>query len=1151
MQGYYRQPSVWKDRVVFVSEDDLWELKLGRQADGSLGGAARRLTRGRGAASDPMYSPDGTKLAYVSTEDGAPEVYVMDAGGGQARQLTFNGAMSTVAGWSPDGSHVLFRSNYRGAFRRSISLFEVPVGGGQARRLPVGQAHAIAFEPGGPGQVIARFSDDLARWKRYRGGTAGELWICRDTHDETDPVQDRWQRLRPQFKSGLDSAGLVRPMWIGGRIYFLSDEEGYANIYSCLPDGSALTRHTDHVGFYARFATTDGQAIVYTVGGTLWRFDVASGKTEPIACDDASPRTALARKFVDAEEFLDDFALHPEGHSLVVTTRGKLFNFGNWEGAVRQTGVEQGVRYRLAEYLSDGEHLVVLSDAGGEEHFEVHRVDGATAPLVIDTGDFEIGRPLDVRVSPVDDAIIFTNHRQELIHLDLASGDTRLLDHSEYDRMDGMDWSPDGRWVAYGFFNNHQTSQIRIYDLQEDQIHAVTSGDYRDIKPVFDPRGRYLYFLSYRKFNPVYDELFFELSFPNAMIPCVVTLRDDVESLFVETPRPLDAEEEDDEDADLGEEAEEKDVDRTAKGKGAQSGAPDASKSADEDAEIKPIDIDFAQIRHRVEIFPGPEGNYGDILATESRIFWTVYPVEGSLGGAQDSEQECGTLNYFSLEKRSAKAFARGVVDLTMSADRKTLALWTMDGLQVVSAAGEGPIHHDHDDDKPGRASGYVDLGRLSVRVEPRAEWGQMLRESWRLMREHFWRADMSGVDWDEVWERYSGLLDRVGSRTEFSDLVWTMQGELGTSHAYEYGGDYPRGPHHPPGFLGADLEWDADFEFTPPEVDPKPTRPRLQPRKGGYRILEIIAAETWDPVERSPLARPGIDVVPGDVIVAINGQPVDEKTSVEERLVNLAGQEVELVVVRPGSAGEVDSSAGAMRTITVKTLVSEAAARYRQWVFQNRKKVHQASGGQLGYVHIPDMGPEGYSEFHRAYVSENTRKGLVVDVRFNGGGHVSQLILEKLARRQVGYDIKRWGKPTPYPLESVIGPMVALTNEQAGSDGDIFSHSFKLMKLGPLLGKRTWGGVIGIWPRHALVDGSITTQPEFSFWFQDVGFGVENWGTEPDIEVELSPDASARGEDPQLDAAIAKAMELLAEQKPELPEFAPYPQMAPPQQLD
>jgi tricorn protease len=1096
--GYYRQPTIHGDRVVFVSEDDLWEVSL-------EGGITRRLTSAKGSASHPVFSPDGESIAFTATEEGTPEVFVMDSQGGQARQLTFNGTVSTVVGWSPDGEFVYFRSNYREFTPRRMMIYAVPAEGGEPSVVPVGTAFALEHEPGGDGRVLCRNSDDLARWKRYRGGTAAVLWVDRDG-------DVNWERLLPD-----ETAGLVRPMWIGGRIYFVSDFEGYGNIYSCTPEGEDLTRHTDHEGFYARFARTDGETIVYNCGADLWRLDPDSGEYERIEVEYASPRTQLSRKFVDAESYLDEFALHPDGHSLAITSRGKLFNFGLWEGGVRQTGESQGVRYRHPAYLEDGKRLVVVSDASGEERLEVHRADGTREPTPVDLGDTDIGRPIDVQVSPTANALVVANHRHDLVHVDLEAGEARILDRSEFHRIDGFDWSSDGRWIAYSKATTHATSQICIYDLDNDESHVVTRSRYRDVQPVFDPSGEHVYFLSYRRFNPVYDEVFFELSFPRAMVPCVITLREDVDSPFVQKPRPLEGV--GGNDADDGDDAaEEKDGD---------------DKSA-EDEGATSIDIDFERIGYRIEAFPVGESSITELGVSDERVFWISVPITGSLGGGWDvDEDNDGTLHYFDFDEGKPKKFASGVSEFVVGPDRKTMALWTNNGLRVVHADGPSPDESDADDDRPSRKSGYVDLERVAVSVEPRREWEQMLRESWRLMRDHFWREDMSGIDWEQVWERYRPLLDRVTTRGEFSDLVWTMQGELGTSHAYELGGDYDRPPNYRPGTLGADLTWDESATF---ERDG-------QTVEGGYRIDHIVAGEAWDPGERSSLARAGVRADEGDVILAINGRRCREDVSIQEQLANMAGTEVDIDV------GLVDS--GEVETYAVKTLANEFDARYREWVVGNRERVHEATDGRVGYVHIPDMGPRGYSEFHRSYLAENNRKALVVDVRYNGGGHVSQLILEKLARPRLGYDIQRWGQPMPYPSESVMGPMVALTNERAGSDGDIFSHCFKLMELGPLLGKRTWGGVIGIWPRHSLVDGSVTTQPEFSFWFEDVGFGVENYGTEPDVEVELPPSADARGEDPQLAAAIERVVSMLDEQDPEIPDFSPYPNLRPPGSLE
>jgi tricorn protease len=392
-----------------------------------------------------------------------------------------------------------------------------------------------------------------------------------------------------------------------------------------------------------------------------------------------------------------------------------------------------------------------------------------------------------------------------------------------------------------------------------------------------------------------------------------------------------------------------------------------------------------------------------------------------------------------------------------------------------------------------------------------------MFREAWRLQRDQFWTPDMSKVDWGAVHDRYLPLVDRVGSRAEFSDLMWEMQGELGTSHCYELGGDYRPEPAYQTGYLGADFEYDE--------------------QNGGWRVTKIIQGDSWGEKANSPLNRPGVNLREGDRLIAINGQPLDRDFPPTAVLVNLVGSEVTLTV-----AGEGEQTP---RVVTVKTLSNEMPARYREWVEDNRRYVHEATNGRVGYVHIPDMGARGYAEFHRSYLAEVDRVGLIVDLRFNDGGHVSSLLLEKLARRRIGYDKKRWGEPEPYPLESVMGPIVALTNELAGSDGDIFSHGFKLMKLGPLVGKRTWGGVIGIWPRQALVDGTFTTQPEYSFWFEDVGWGVENYGTDPDIEIDNTPQDYARGIDAQLDRSIQEALRLLEENPPKMPDFSRRPSRA------
>jgi tricorn protease len=374
----------------------------------------------------------------------------------------------------------------------------------------------------------------------------------------------------------------------------------------------------------------------------------------------------------------------------------------------------------------------------------------------------------------------------------------------------------------------------------------------------------------------------------------------------------------------------------------------------------------------------------------------------------------------------------------------------------------------------------------------------------------------MSGVDWDKIHDRYRPLVDKVASRLEFSDLMWEMLGELGTSHAYEMGGDYRKPPQVALGYLAAE------------------TRPLSD---GTYEITRIVKGDPWDPGADSPLNAVGVEARAGERIVAVNGQRTSRERPPASLLVHQAGTKVELTLQ--------DAQRGTTRDVVVGTLADEVPARYREWVERNRAWVHEQSGGRVGYFHLPDMMSAGFAEFHRYFRTECDLDGLIVDVRYNRGGHVSELLLEKVARKRIGYNLSRWGAPASYPDEAVAGPVVALTNEHAGSDGDIFSHGFKLMKIGPLVGTRTWGGVIGIWPRHKLVDGTETTQPEFSFWFSDVGWGVENYGTDPTIEVDNAPQDAAAGRDRQLETALATALQLIDRAGSKPPQFDPRPNLA------
>ncbi len=1095
-QGYIRYPHIHKDQIVFVAEDDLWLTT-------SAGGRAERLTAGVGEVSHPRFSADGWHMAFVGHEEGPREVYVMSASGGPARRLTFQAASCSVLGWSrqqpdqsgqqpdqsgqqpdstPVGGEILYASNAGQYTPRFQTIFALHPAGGLPRQLPVGMANAISYGAAG-GVVIGRNIREPAHWKRYRGGTIGHLWC--DINGSG------------KFRRLLDVQGnIASPCWIGERIYFLSDHEGIGNVYSCTPAGEDIRRHTDHQDFYARNLASDGQRLVYHAGGDLYLFDPGVERTRRIQVELPSLRTQLNRKFVAAGRFLNSYTLHPHGHAVALTTRGKAFTMSNWEGPVLQHGERDGVRYRLLEWLNDGKRLVAISDQLGREALVIFDPDEASEPRMLE--HIEFGRAITMAVSPTADLVAITNHRNELIFVDIENATARSVDRSEYERITDIAWSPDGSWLAYSFANTLQTCAIKLCHVESGQTTLATSPVLRDVAPSFDPDGKYLYFLGHRTFNPVKDNFQFEYSFPRGVRPYAIMLRNDQHSPF--TPAIKDPQDKERDKEEAGPKKARSEGDENGARQEGDGTAATGDSAGQGDAHRRPaLIIDLEGITARALPFPVGEGRFSDVRGIKGKALLLGFPIEGTIHSDGHHFAPRGSIYSYDFEALKYEWLVEGVSSFDISRDAKSLLYQSHHRLRVLKAGEKPPKVKSRE---PNRENGWLDLHRVKVSVQPAAEWKQMFNEAWRLQREHFWAEDMAGIDWQAIYEQYKPLVERVSSRSELSDLFWELQGELGTSHAYERGGEYRQGPHYQQGFLGVDWSYDVEQQR--------------------YRIARIVQGEPSDAHATSPLNMPGIHGKTGDAVVAINGQRVEAGRSPQELLINQADVEVQLTIE--------DGESREKRVVTVKALAEERTARCREWIEATRQKVHTLSREQVGYIYIPDMGPGGYAEFHRGYLTEFDYPALLIDVRWNGGGNVSGLLLEKLARRRLGYDFPRWGRPLPYPVESPRGPMVALTNEHAGSDGDMFCHAFKLMELGPLIGMRTWGGVIGISPSHRLVDGTSTTQPEFAFWFKDVGWNLENYGTDPDIEVDIAPQDYVQDIDPQLERAIAEAMRFIAE---------------------
>lgn len=1065
-RGYLQQPTIARDRVCFVAEDDLWVVDAG-------GGTASRLTVSVADIARPALSPDGEWIAFTAQEFGDKDVYRIAATGGPATRLTYMG-VDAVLGWTPAGE-VCAASAAGQPFHRPSGrhggdhtwAYEVPGDGGPPERLAFGPVSALAFGDGGA-MALGRNGGDPAWWKRYRGGTAGQVWVR--------PGADAaWRRLFAEI-----AGNLVCPMLVGGRVYFLSDHEGTANVYSADIDGTGLRRHSHHDDFYARSASTDGARIVYQQGADIWLLD--QGADQPVRLDivQQGPRPQRARRLVEAEPNLGEFDLNAAGDSLAIGVRGKPFTLALFDGPVRTHGVPQGVRYRLLRWCGP-DAVVALSDDGGEDRIEIHPVDGGDRRVLEVDG---VSNLVDLVPSPDGSRLALATLDRRLLVVTVEDGTVRELDASAAGWIDDLTWSPDGTHLAYSHPASSRTRSIRICAADGGEPVAVGAPEFYDYQPRFDPTGTWLAFLSKRVFDPVPDGVLFSYGFPRGARPYVVTLAADTPSPLRPAPRGM-----------------------GPAVPGAEAGASDAPPAAAGDAPAPPappaMRLDPGGIAERIEMVDVPEGRYVRLEVVGTKLLLLGEEVRGQLGTDWTKDGVEGSLECYDLAEQHHEVLAGQVSGFCVSADGSTLVARTDHGLRAMAAGQKPPEHTDHD--PPGRRSGWIDLGRLRVDVEPGAEWRQMMAEAWRLQRDRFWDPHLSGIDWDEVGARYLPLVERVATRAELSDLIWEMQGELGTSHAYELGGDRRQPPPWQSGRLGADLVYDA--------------------ATGRWQVAHIVRADSWDPGSSSALVGPGVAIGEGDAVLAVDGLRLDREHPPGWALANRAGRDVELTVAGAGGGEE--------RRVVVRTLKGELAGRYREWVSLNRALVHERSGGRAGYVHIPDMGVAGFSEFHRAYLAEGEREALVIDVRHNGGGNVSALLLAKIAIPRLGEAVSRWLAPEGYPEDSVLGPMVAVADEWAGSDGDIFTNAFKALELGPIVGTRTWGGVVGIEPQVHLVDGTITTQPEYAFWFADAGWGIENHGVDPDHEVVITPEDWADGRDPQLDRAVELVLAALDERPP------------------
>ncbi|MFF2650527.1 S41 family peptidase [Streptomyces sp. NPDC058045] len=1077
--GYLRFPHLHGELLAFTAEDDVWIAPLD-------GGRAWRVSADNMPVDHPRISPDGTTVAWTSTRDGAPEVLVAPVDGGPATRLTHWGSNRTrVRGWTPDGRVLAITTHGQASIRRTWAR-AVPLDGGPHTTLPYGPVGDAAYGPDGRVLLLSvTMGREAAWWKRYRGGTAGRLWIQQPADGEVPDATPEFTRIHQDLDGNIEY-----PMWVGGRIAFLSDHEGAGAVYSSLPDGGDLRRHTPVdapveplPGHYARHAATDGTRVVYTVAGRLHLLDDLDGaEPRPLDIRLGGQRTDLAPHPVSAGRWFGTASPDHTGRGSAVSVRGAVHWVTHREGPARALAAEPGVRTRLPRtFRADGEeHVVWVTDAEGDDALEFAPATGTApgaTPRRLAAG--RLGRVLGLAVAPDGGRVAVASHDGRVLLVERDSGEVREVDRGEYGPATGLVFSPDSSWLAWSHPGPEPLRQLKLAGTADLTVSEATPLRFRDFAPAFTLDGKHLAFLSARSFDPVYDEHVFDLSFVETTRPHLITLA-------ATTPSPFGPQ---------------------RHGRAVE--APDKDETPDsEGAPVTRIDLDG--LADRIVPFPVDAARYGTLRAAKDGVLWLRHPVTGTLGsGRADPEgaEPQTELERYDLVQRRVEHLAPDADHFAVTGDGKRVLLWSDGKLRLVPSDRRAPAEEDGDSHLT------VDLSRVRQTVDPVAEWRQMFEENGRLMRDNYWRPDLDGVDWDAVLARYRPALDRIATHDDLVDVLWEVHGELGTSHAYVAPPGGWISPDVRQGLLGADLSRHED---------------------GLWRIDRVLPSETSDPDARSPLAAPGVAVRAGDAVIAVAGRPVDPVTGPGPLLVGTAGRPVELTV-SPADGGEV-------RHVVVVPLADEEPLRYHDWVAGRRAHVHTLSEGRLGYLHVPDMQAPGWAQIHRDLRVEVAREGLVVDVRENRGGHTSQLVVEKLARRIIGWDLPRGMRPYSYPQDAPRGPVVAVANEFSGSDGDIVNAAIRALGIGPVVGTRTWGGVIGIDNRYRLVDGTAVTQPKYPFWLEGYGWGVENHGVDPDVEVAVAPQDHVAGRDPQLDEAVRIALAALVENPAKTP-----PQLPPP----
>jgi len=1045
------QPALSDTHIAFIYAEDLWVANR----DGSN---PKRLTIDKGIEANPVFSPDGSKIAFEAEYDGNADVFVVSANGGVPKRLTWHPYNDYVRDFSSDGKTVLFVSQRNSFTNRYMQVFSVSTDGGAITQLDIPNAFWASYSDNDQSIAYTPIADRFNQWKHYRGGTVARIWLYNTQSHKVSEIE------KPEGGSN-DS----QPQWMGEFVYFKSDRDGEFNLYRYETSSKAIKKLTDYKDFPVINLKAHNGAVIYEQAGTLHIYNTQTNTDKALSISITTDLLELRERFVSGEDYVRSVGVSPSGSRAVVDFRGDIVTVPAQKGDPKNVTATTGTHEKYPEWSPDGKSIAYFSDATGEYALHIkNNVLGDVRAIPL-TGS---GFYADIHWSPDSKKVSYVDNGRALYITDISTKKTTKIDEDIlfvpgiFRELFGS-WSHDSNWIAYTVITETNFERAYAYSISENKSYPLSDGLSNVSEPVFDPSGKYLYMTASTDAGPLvnwFDQSNIDKELTQSIY--LVTLQKEVIS-------PL---------------AKQNDVEQP---KEEESKEDKKKEEKEEVAEKSDLKIDWDGFQERIISLPIEPGVYSNLsLAVEGELYY----ISSSFHSPKSSLQKFDFKTRKSEELMPARSFS-------ISADGKKM-LYSVDGSYFISDLGQ------KSEEAP------LNFNAISVKINPKEEWANIFNEAWRVNRDFFYDPGMHGVDWKAMKAKYEPFLKDVSSRGDVYRVMQWMFSELSVGHhRFSSRGDKLNEPKSVRGgLLGANYVV----------------------KNERYQIAKIFGGLNWTPSLRSPLTEPGVGVNKGDYIISVNGKNVKGSDNLYSFFENTANKIMSLEVSKKADGSEP-------RTYKVTPLATEWAIRNRDWVEGNMKKVHEATNGDVAYVYVPNTSVEGFDFFKRYFYPQANKKAIIVDERFNGGGSLADYYIDILKRPMQANWNFRYGKDLKSPSASIQGPRVMIIDETAGSGGDYLPWMFRRFKMGTIVGKRTWGGLVGILGYPEFIDGGSVTAPNLAFYSEE-GFNVENEGVAPDVEVEQWPEFVIQGRDPQLEKAIEIVMKQLKENPPKNVERPPYP---------